>query len=56
MWLNSLRILFRSEIDTEDLVIAHNIPKTKKLQGTKDQHKYLGPYKTNFVAKSHLNA
>ena len=35
---------FRSEFEEGDQVIVHNIKKAKRLPGTKETKKYLGPY------------
>ena len=40
---------FRSEFEQGDQFIVHNIKKAKRLLGTKDTKKYLGPYTINEV-------
>ena len=47
---------FRSEFEQGDQVIVHNIKKAKRLPGTKDTKKYLGPYTIEEVNPSHLGA
>ena len=45
---------FRSEFEQGDEVIVHNIKKAKRLPGTKEAKKYLGPYTVEEVKPSHL--
>ena len=47
---------FRSEFEQGDQVIVHNIKKAKRLPGTKEAKKYLGPYTVEEVKPSHLVA
>ena len=44
---------FRSEFEQGDQVIVHNIKKAKRLPGTKDTKKYLGPYTIEELKPSH---
>ncbi|KAI6646825.1 hypothetical protein LOD99_9154 [Oopsacas minuta] len=46
----------RSEFVEGDEVLVHNIKKAKRLPGTKDAKKYLGPYTIEKVKPSHLVA
>ncbi|KAI6660753.1 hypothetical protein LOD99_10260 [Oopsacas minuta] len=46
----------RSEFVEEDEVLVHNIKKAKRLPGTKDTKKYLGPYTIEEVKPSDLVA
>ena len=52
----SLFLNFRSEFEQGDEVIVHNIKKAKRLPGTKEAKKYLGPYTVEEVKPSHLVA
>ena len=53
---NVLFLNFRSEFEQGDQVIMHNIKKAKRLPGTKEAKKYLGPYTIEEVTPSHLVA
>ena len=49
-------ISFRSEFEKGDQVIVHNIKKTKKIPGRKEEKKYTGPYTVEEVTSSCLIA
>ncbi|KAI6655806.1 hypothetical protein LOD99_1948 [Oopsacas minuta] len=50
------KILKTSEFVEGDEVLVHNLKKAKRLPGTKDAKKYLGPYTIEKVKPSHLDA
>ena len=47
---------FRSEFEEGNQVIVHSIKKAKRLPGTKEANKYIGPYSVEKVTPSHLLA
>ena len=46
--------LFRSEINEGDMILYRNMPKSKKMPGTKNQNKYVGPIIAHEVTDTHV--